>query len=162
MMTASISNHQSVVKCKRLSPEERRVQLPETAMDVFAKMGIERAGHGDIAKRADVSTPTVFNYFPTRALLVESKPGAAKTFSKWGVSFDSDIRPTYLTFQMRMADFLVAYLPDNPEDPAKARAEARILYGLAKLLAAMAFDNFKPEDMYNYVGRIADILSQPV
>lgn len=205
-MTASVSNRPSAAKRKRLSPEERRSQLLETAVDVFAEMGIERAGHGDIAKRAGVSTPTVFNYFPTRARLVEAvlaeiegdvaemfasvpvetpetgnvrrhrilqlatayqnmverKPGAAKTFLKWGVSFDPDIRPTYLAFQTRMLDFLVAYLPDNPEDPAKARAEARILYGAANLLAVMAFDNFKPEEMYDYVGRIADILSQPV
>jgi len=41
-------------------------------MQVFAKDGLERAGHGDIAKLAGVSTATVFNYFPTREDLVEA------------------------------------------------------------------------------------------
>ncbi len=57
---------------QRLSPEDRRSQLIELAMQVFAKDGLERAGHGDIAKLAGVSTATVFNYFPTREDLVEA------------------------------------------------------------------------------------------
>ena len=57
---------------QRLSPEARRQQLIELAMAVFAKDGLERAGHGDIAKLAGVSTATVFNYFPTREDLVDS------------------------------------------------------------------------------------------
>lgn len=186
---------------KRLSPDARRAQLLATAIDVFAEMGLERAGHGDIAKRAGVSTPTVFNYFPNRDALVAAvlvqmdvfvdemfqrvpkraddrrhrilqlagafqnmvaeQPNAAKLLLKWGVSFDPDIRPAYLNFQNRMIDRMVATLPDNPADPAKARAEARILYGASNLFAAMAFDNFRPEEMIDFVGRIADVLSQP-
>lgn len=57
---------------QRLSPEARKAQLIEIAMTVFAVDGLERAGHGDIAKLAGVSTATVFNYFPTREDLVES------------------------------------------------------------------------------------------
>jgi len=57
---------------QRLSPEERKSQLTQIAMTVFATDGLERAGHGDIAKLAGVSTATVFNYFPTREDLVES------------------------------------------------------------------------------------------
>lgn len=186
---------------KRLSPDARRAQLLAIAIEVFAEMGLERAGHGDIAKRADVSTPTVFNYFPNRDILVAAvlvqmdlfvdamfqrvpkraddrrhrilqlagafqnmvaeQPNAAKLLLKWGVSFDSDIRPAYLDFQNRMLDRMIAILPDNPSDPAKARAEARILYGASNLFAAMAFDNFRPEEMIDFVGRIADVLSQP-
>lgn len=57
---------------RRLSPEARRAQLLDIAIESFAELGLERAGHGDIAKRAGVSTPTVFNYFPTRQDLVEA------------------------------------------------------------------------------------------
>lgn len=186
---------------KRLSPDARRAQLLAIAIDVFAEMGLERAGHGDIAKRAGVSTPTVFNYFPNRDALVAAvlvqmdvfvdemfqrvpkradnrrhrilqlagafqnmvaeQPNAAKLLLKWGVSFDPDIRPAYLDFQGRMINRMVAVLPDNPPDLAKARAEARILYGASNLFAAMAFDNFRPEEMIDFVGRIADVLSQP-
>jgi TetR/AcrR family hemagglutinin/protease transcriptional regulator len=184
---------------KRLPPEARRAQLLDTAMEVFAEMGIERAGHGDIAKRAGVSTPTVFNYFPTRDALVaavldeiednvsdmfdglpkhaenrrhrilqlaaafrkmvDEKPSETKTFLKWGVSFDPDIRPAYLACQDRWLDRLVDVLPNNPPDPAQARAEARILLGASNLFATMAFDDFQPDEMVGFVGRIADVLS---
>lgn len=186
-------------KRKRLSPDARRAQLLETAVEVFAEMGLERAGHGDIARRAGVSTPTVFNYFPTRAALVEAvleriarfvedmferipeqaegrrqrilqlaaafqtmvqtRPAETKTFLKWGVSFDPDLRPAYLGFQERMIDRLLAILPDNPSEPAKARAEARILLGASSLFAAMTYDDFQPAEMGDFVGRIADVLS---
>lgn len=54
---------------RRYSPEKRRAMLVDIAIETFADMGIERAGHGDIAKRAKVSTATVFNYFPTKEAL---------------------------------------------------------------------------------------------
>lgn len=56
---------------RRYSPEKRREQLINIGIDAFADMGIERAGHGDIAKRAAVSTATVFNYFPTKDALMD-------------------------------------------------------------------------------------------
>ncbi|ODQ01809.1 MULTISPECIES: TetR/AcrR family transcriptional regulator [Salinivibrio] len=55
----------------RLSPERRKEQLLTCGLDVFAKRGIGRAGHADIADMANVSVATVFNYFPTREDLVE-------------------------------------------------------------------------------------------
>ncbi|WP_318492144.1 TetR/AcrR family transcriptional regulator [Photobacterium leiognathi] len=55
----------------RLSPEMRRQQLLHYSMEVFAKRGIGRAGHADIAEIANVSVATIFNYFPTRDALVE-------------------------------------------------------------------------------------------
>lgn len=55
---------------KRLSPEERRQQLLETAIDLFAERGLGEAKHADIAKRAGTSTPTTFVYFPTREALL--------------------------------------------------------------------------------------------
>ncbi|PSU32685.1 TetR/AcrR family transcriptional regulator [Photobacterium lutimaris] len=55
----------------RLSPEKRKEQLLSFALDVFARRGIGRAGHADIADMANVSVATVFNYFPTREALVE-------------------------------------------------------------------------------------------
>lgn len=69
---SAVSATPSTPKRRRLSPEERRSELLTTAIEVFAEVGIERAGHGEIARRAGVSTATVFNYFPTRADLVEA------------------------------------------------------------------------------------------
>lgn len=55
----------------RLSPQKRKLQLMEIALDVFATRGIGRGGHADIAEIAQVSVATVFNYFPTREDLVD-------------------------------------------------------------------------------------------
>ncbi|SJL85357.1 LuxR/HapR/OpaR family quorum-sensing transcriptional regulator [Vibrio palustris] len=55
----------------RLSPQKRKHQLMEIALEVFAKRGIGRGGHADIAEIAQVSVATVFNYFPTREDLVD-------------------------------------------------------------------------------------------
>ena len=57
---------------KRLPPEERRAQLLETALEVFARRGFGRAGHGEIAEAANVAVSTVFVYFPTRRDLVQA------------------------------------------------------------------------------------------
>ncbi|MCG3729969.1 LuxR/HapR/OpaR family quorum-sensing transcriptional regulator [Vibrio cincinnatiensis] len=55
----------------RLSPQKRKQQLMDIALEVFAKRGIGRGGHADIADIAQVSVATVFNYFPTREDLVD-------------------------------------------------------------------------------------------
>ncbi|GAA5647020.1 MULTISPECIES: LuxR/HapR/OpaR family quorum-sensing transcriptional regulator [Vibrio] len=55
----------------RLSPQKRKLQLMEIALEVFARRGIGRGGHADIAEIAQVSVATVFNYFPTREDLVD-------------------------------------------------------------------------------------------
>lgn len=55
----------------RLSPDVRNRQLMDHAIAVFAQRGLGRAGHADIAERANVSVATVFNYFRTREDLIE-------------------------------------------------------------------------------------------
>ncbi|WP_262690921.1 TetR/AcrR family transcriptional regulator [Kordiimonas aestuarii] len=60
------------VKRTRLSPEERKGQLLEAAVQLFAEKGIGEAKHADIAKRTGVSVATTFVYFPTRDVLIES------------------------------------------------------------------------------------------
>lgn len=61
-----------VVSRTRLNPEERRLQLLQAAIKVFARRGIGRAAHADIAEETGVSVPTVFNYFNTREDLVDA------------------------------------------------------------------------------------------
>lgn len=63
----------------RMSPQDRQSQLLAVAITVYARMGVERAGHGDIAKLAGVSTATVFNYFPTREALTHAVLNAVKS-----------------------------------------------------------------------------------
>lgn len=54
----------------RLNPELRKQQLLDAAIIVFARRGLGRAAHADIAEETGVSVPTVFNYFKTREDLV--------------------------------------------------------------------------------------------
>lgn len=59
-------------KRSRLNPEERRKQLLEAAIDLFAERGIGEAKHADVAKRVGVSTAATFVYFPTRDALLDA------------------------------------------------------------------------------------------
>lgn len=65
---------------RRLSPEERRAQLLDCAIAVFADRGIRRAVHADVAKAADCAVSTVFLYFPTRDELVDAVLEAVDRF----------------------------------------------------------------------------------
>lgn len=56
----------------RLNPEQRKQQLLDAAILVFARRGLGRAAHADIAEETGVSVPTVFNYFKTREDLVDA------------------------------------------------------------------------------------------
>ena len=57
---------------RRLQPEERKRLLLTNAVEVFARRGIGRGGHTEIAEIGGVSVATVFNYFKTREALVEA------------------------------------------------------------------------------------------
>ena len=59
-------------RARRLLPTERRAQLLTCALRIFARRGLGEARHGEIAKEARVSVPTVFFYFPTRNELVNA------------------------------------------------------------------------------------------
>lgn len=55
-----------------MSPEARRELLLDTAIRIFANKGLDGARHGDVAKAAKVSIPTVHSYFKTRNDLVSA------------------------------------------------------------------------------------------
>jgi len=59
-------------KRRRLPGDVRRRQLQRCALSVFARDGIGRAGHTQVAELARVSVATVFKYFPTREALLEA------------------------------------------------------------------------------------------
>lgn len=59
-------------RATQLTPDERRQQLLNCAIRVFARNGIGRGNHAMVAKEAGVAVPTVFSYFPNREALVEA------------------------------------------------------------------------------------------
>ena len=60
----------SRVRAARLAPAERRARLLACALKVFARRGLGRATHADVAAEAGVAVATVFAYFKTRGELV--------------------------------------------------------------------------------------------
>jgi len=69
----------SVEGRRRLAPEQRKSLLLEHAVHVFAKRGIGRGSHTDIAALGGVSVATAFNYFNTREDLVVDVLNAVAT-----------------------------------------------------------------------------------
>lgn len=59
-------------RATRMPPEDRRAQLLECAIRVFARRGLSRGGHAEVAAEAEVAVPTVFSYFRTRGELLEA------------------------------------------------------------------------------------------
>lgn len=59
-------------RAPRLAPDERRAQLLQCAIGVFARRGIAWARPTEVAEAAGVSESTVFVYFPTRDDLVQT------------------------------------------------------------------------------------------
>ena len=54
----------------RMRPEERRQQILNVALDLFARRGFEEVTIGDIASEMNIVRPTIYIYFPsTNAIL---------------------------------------------------------------------------------------------
>ncbi len=67
-------------RAAQLPPKERREQLLQCAIKVFAEFGIGSAGHAQVAKAAGVAVPTVFAYFPTRIALIQAVTEEAEKY----------------------------------------------------------------------------------
>lgn len=57
---------------RRMDPAARRAHLLGCALGVFARRGLGRGTHAEVAREAGVAVPTVFAYFPTRQALVDA------------------------------------------------------------------------------------------
>jgi AcrR family transcriptional regulator len=53
-------------RAKRLPAEERRRQILDAAVDVFARLGFAAAGTADIAAAAGIGEPTIYRYFSNK------------------------------------------------------------------------------------------------
>src|SRR5258708_34398162 len=81
-------------RAQRLDPAERRPQLLQCAIRVFARRGLGGAHHAEIAREARVSVPTVFFYFPTReALVMAVLDEVPKVLTQMTVTIHSGDRP---------------------------------------------------------------------
>jgi TetR/AcrR family hemagglutinin/protease transcriptional regulator len=75
------SNGATTAKARRrLNPAERHAELLKTALAVFARRGIGRATHAEVAEEGGCSLATTFVYFPTREDLVAAVLGEVERF----------------------------------------------------------------------------------
>lgn len=92
----------------RLSPEKRKEQLLDIAIEVFSQRGIGRGGHADVAEIAQVSVATVFNYFPTREDLVDDVLNRVEDefhlLVKNSISLELDVRTNLNALLMNIID----------------------------------------------------------
>ena len=61
---------QGISRRTRLTPEQRKKQLLDVAVQVSASRGLGKAGHSDIAQKTGVAVATVFHYFKTKDVLI--------------------------------------------------------------------------------------------
>ncbi|MEJ2515867.1 MAG: TetR/AcrR family transcriptional regulator [Gammaproteobacteria bacterium] len=104
---------------RRLTPAARRRQLTDAALTVFARNGLARSVHADVAREAGVSVPTVFHYFPSRdALLTSVLQELDEHFMKLARRHHEDVdRPA----RQALADHALAFMNAVEAHPAHVR-----------------------------------------
>lgn len=73
-------------RARRLPADERRQQILDVAIDVFARSGYHGAGTADIAAAAEIGEPTIYRYFESKADLYIQAVGQCgdRILSNWG------------------------------------------------------------------------------
>jgi len=109
--------------------QRRRQLLSETARRLFSERGFERVSIAEIAREAEVSQQTVFNYFPSKEDLVYS---GLETFEEQLLTAIRE-RPPGQTIIGAFADFVLA-----PRGflAVKDDAAARELMSVTRMIAA--------------------------
>ncbi len=72
-------------RARRLPPEERRQQILDAAVDVFARLGFSAAGTSDIAAAAGIGEPTIYRYFANKRdlYIATIQRGSEEILDEW-------------------------------------------------------------------------------
>jgi TetR/AcrR family hemagglutinin/protease transcriptional regulator len=104
------------VKRQWMRTADRRAQLLESAIGVFARDGIGRATHATIAEESGVSVATVFVHFPNREALVhdvlEAVDAAFSAMIRATLRSHADTREALLALARAFADSIDTH-PDQ-------------------------------------------------
>ena len=65
-MQTRTAHRRAATRARRLPAEERRQQILDAAIDVFARHGYADAGTADIALAAGIGEPTIYRYFANK------------------------------------------------------------------------------------------------
>lgn len=99
----------------QMVPDERRQQLLEVAVQVFAEKGIDGARHGDVARAGGVAIPTVHAYFKTRNDLVSAVLDATRKFIIEDTIVPFTSGPTFEDRMLRSGQNLISSVPANEQ-----------------------------------------------
>jgi AcrR family transcriptional regulator len=115
--------------------QRTRQQITETAWRLFAERGFDQVPVAEIAREAEVSEATVFNYFPTKEDLVFHRMEAFEHELLEAISnrdAGESIVRAFGRFVLTPRGFLAS---DDPEADERMRSAARVITGSAALLA---------------------------
>src|SRR5262245_6502210 len=151
--------------------QQTRELLAETARRLFGERGFERVSVAEIAREADVSEKTVFNYFPTKEDLVYWR---LESFEEELIGTIRDRTPgesvldAFSRFVRRPRGLLGEYDPEAQErlaaltrmiveSPSLLRREQQIFEGYTASLAALLADETgaAPDDVKAWVAATA-------
>ena len=102
-------------RAKRLPAEERRRQILDAAVDVFARLGFASAGTADIARAAGIGEPTIYRYFPSKreVYIAAIRRASDEIFEHW--QRIADEAPDALTALQQLGIWYFQRLQDHPE-----------------------------------------------
>lgn len=102
-------------RAPRLPAQERRKQILDAAVDVFARLGFGTAGTADIARAAGIGEPTIYRYFSNkRDLYVAAvRRSGDEILEAWAAITDES--PDALTALQRIGVWYYERLQTHPE-----------------------------------------------
>jgi AcrR family transcriptional regulator len=111
-------------RASRLPAEERRRQILDSAVGVFARVGYEAAGTADIARAAGIGEPTIYRYFSNkREVYLETVARASdEILEAWTRLADES--PDALTALQRIGIWYFQRLQAHPELLLRSRSIA--------------------------------------
>ena len=102
-------------RAKRLPAEERRRQILDAAVDVFARLGFSAAGTADIAAAAGIGEPTIYRYFANkREVYVAAVRGASDEILEHWTQISADA-PDALAALQQIGIWYFQRLQQHPE-----------------------------------------------
>jgi TetR/AcrR family transcriptional regulator len=102
-------------RARRLPADERKRQILDAAVDVFARLGYSAAGTADIAAAAGIGEPTIYRYFTNKreVYLAAIRRASDEILSNWEqLAADA---PDALTALRQIGLWYFRRLQDRPE-----------------------------------------------
>jgi AcrR family transcriptional regulator len=139
---------------RELKKQRTRQQIADTAWWLFAERGFDEVPVAEIARDAEVSEATVFNYFPTKEDLVFHRMEAFEQELLGALRDRSDgesIVQAFGRFALKPRGFLAS---DDPTATEGMRTAARVLTGSA------ALETRQREIFERFTGTLASLIAE--